>query len=46
MVSTCARKMWGVEDGGAFNNDKQIRKGVLLETELGLIYVAESKQTP
>ena len=42
MVSTCAEKMQGVKAGGAFNSDKQTRKGVPLKGELGSVFVSES----
>ena len=44
MVSTCAGNLWVVEAGGAFDSDKQIRKGVTLKGELGLVFVSESNK--
>lgn len=44
MVSPCAGEMWGVEVGGAFDSDKQIRKGVSLKGELGSVFVLENNR--
>lgn len=42
MVSTCAERMQGVKAGGAFNSDKQTRKGVPLKGELGSVFFSDS----
>lgn len=45
-VSAHAGRPWEVEDGGALNNDKQVRKDVSFLNENQSDSVSENRETP